>query len=220
MTRPTVYLHASDPLSRRHLAQLAAPLDVISLDQEPSARMPAGLHPPGCLVLDMSLDAPRGLALQADLMARGVGLPVIAITAHGEVATAVAAAKAGAVAVFDRPLAAERVAQAIHQAIEVDRRNQCQAGQSASIARRIDGLSAHERTVLELVVAGNPNKVIAARLGYSLRSVEAWRSKVMKVLGARSLADLVRLWLAARVPAPHWNTLPATVTHVEELKTA
>lgn len=147
----------------------------------------------GCVVTDIRMPEMDGLELQRQLRTLNVGLPVIVITGHGDIALAVQAMKAGAVDFIEKPfddevlLAAVRTALANHvQDVERDAR-------IAEIHRRLESLSDRERDVLKGLVAGKPNKIIAHELGISARTVEVYRANVMTKMRADSLSDLVRM---------------------------
>jgi two-component system response regulator FixJ len=137
-----------------------------------------------------------GLTLQRRLSEAGVALPVIVMTGHGDVPIAVAALKAGAADFLEKPFDDDRLLTAVHAALAVSQATQRQAAAAADIATHIASLTPREREVLDLMVAGHQNKVIAHELGASPRTVEVHRGRVMEKMGARSLADLVRMVLA------------------------
>src|SRR5579871_2314438 len=154
---------------------------------------------PGCLILDVRMPEIDGIELQARLNALNLSFPIIMITGHGEVPLAVRAMKAGAVDFVEKPFSEDAILESIKLA-------QSRAGPSdrtdgdAEMARaRLALLSAREREVLDGLVAGRPNKVIAFELGLSARTVEVHRARVMDKMQARSLSELVRLALAAGV---------------------
>lgn len=147
---------------------------------------------PGCLLLDVRMPGMSGLNLQDELAARHFTLPIIIITGFAEVATAVRALKTGAIDFIQKPFSDELLLERIRQAIDADRRVREAQAQHAEISERFALLSARERAVMELVVAGKANKVIAAELGLSAKTVEVHRANVMRKTGADSVADLVR----------------------------
>jgi FixJ family two-component response regulator len=135
-----------------------------------------------------------GLELQRELGRRGIALPIVIITGHGDIPMAVAALKAGAVDFIEKPFDAAVIVAAIEEAL---RRRPGAAPDLArdreAFAQRLQRLSPREREVMELVVGGHPNKVIAHRLGIALRTVEIHRARIMEKTGARNLSDLVRM---------------------------
>ena len=151
---------------------------------------------PGCLLLDVRMPGMSGLNLQEELAARRISLPVIIITGYPEWSTAVRALKTGAVDFIQKPIFSDQLLlERIRQAIETDRRTRDLEAQRAAVAARVAQLTTRERQVMELVVAGKPNKLIAADLGLSPKTVEVHRANVMKKMAADSLAELVRLQL-------------------------
>ena len=155
-----------------------------------------------CLIADIRMPDMDGLALQEELVNRRVGLPVIIITGHGDVPLAVRAMKAGAVDFIEKPFDDELLLQSIKHALALRKESRSQASLAQSAAERIALLTDRERQVLERLIAGQPNKVIAFELDISPRTVEIHRAHVMEKMQARSLSDVVRLALAAGlVPA-------------------
>jgi two-component system response regulator FixJ len=155
----------------------------------------------GCVLTDVRMPDLDGLALQRRLTDLGVTLPVIVMTGHGDVPIAVAALKAGAADFLEKPFDDDRLIAAVRAALTVSRQVQRQAAAAAHIAARIASLTRREREVLDLLVAGKPNKTIAYDLGASPRTVEVHRARVMEKMGARSLAELVRMVIAV-TPEP------------------
>ncbi len=151
---------------------------------------------PGCLVLDVRMKGMSGLDLQQRLAQEPIHPPVIVITGHGDVPMAVRAVKAGAVDFIEKPFNDQTLLDAVHRALEKDGENRGEASRLASIQERLTRLTAREREILDQVVAGKRNKVIAADLSISQSTVEAHRAKVMEKMEARSLSDLMRMMLA------------------------
>jgi FixJ family two-component response regulator len=147
------------------------------------------------LLLDVRMPGMSGLSLQDELVARHVALPVIIVTGYGEVATAVRALKTGAVDFVEKPFSDEVLLDRVRQAILQDRQTRQARAKRAEVQERYARLTARERAVLELVVAGKANKVIAGDLGLSAKTVEAHRANVMRKMEAQSVAELVRLSL-------------------------
>ncbi|HEY8554002.1 MAG TPA: response regulator transcription factor [Burkholderiales bacterium] len=150
---------------------------------------------PGCLVLDMRMPGMGGIALQKHLASRNIDLAIIFITAHASVPTAVHAMRAGAVDFIPKPFSEEALLDRITQCIEEARRRHARKLERAGLAARFALLTPREHEILQDVVAGKPNKVIAAERGISQKTVEAHRAKMMQKLQARSLADLMRMVL-------------------------
>lgn len=153
---------------------------------------------PGCLILDVRMPVMSGLELQDRLQAMGSTLPIIFLTAHGDIPMAVKALKSGAVDFIQKPFRDQELVDKIHRAMEQDARTKTVASARRSVAARIDTLTPREREVMEAVVSGKANKVIALDLGVSQRTVELHRAHVMQKMGAESLAELVQMVMRAR----------------------
>jgi FixJ family two-component response regulator len=148
---------------------------------------------PGCLVLDVQMPGMSGLELQRKLNERGAELPVIILTGTADVPTAVAAMKGGAVDLIEKPVTAEVLEARVRHALARDAARRDRRAQRDTIEARAAELSAREREVMDLVVAGLANKQIAVRLRLSEKTVEAHRSRVMRKMQADSVAELVRM---------------------------
>lgn len=153
---------------------------------------------PGCLVLDMRLSGMSGVELLEELRSVGSVLPAIVITGFAEVQTAVQSIKAGAIELIEKPLRPEHLIERIRTALEMSREMVERVAAHAEMASRVSRLTPRERQVMELVIEGKPNKVIAAELGLSPRTVEVYRARVMIKTRAESLAELIRVGLAVR----------------------
>jgi FixJ family two-component response regulator len=147
----------------------------------------------GCVVLDIRMPGMSGLDLQQQLNARGAIVPIIFMTGHGDVPMAVEAMQQGAMDFLQKPFRDQDLIDRIHKAIDKDRAGRELLGQREQIQARIAELTTREREVLGLIVAGKQNKVMAAELGVSQRTVEIHRARVMEKMGANSLAHLVRM---------------------------
>jgi FixJ family two-component response regulator len=150
---------------------------------------------PGCLVLDIRMPGMSGLELQQKLNEKHSILPIIFITGHGDVPMAVEAMQAGAVDFIQKPFRDQDLIDRINQALEKDSSNRAALGERNDIRRRLETLTPREREVLDLVVHGKANKVIAGDLKLSQRTVEIHRARVMEKMQASSLAHLVRMVL-------------------------
>jgi two-component system response regulator FixJ len=155
----------------------------------------AALDQPGCIVTDIRMPGIGGLDLQKVLSARGVVLPMIIMTGHGDVAMAVQALKAGAVDFIEKPFSRETLIAAVQAALDRNRHDLATERAVAEAEERIASLTPREREVLEGLLAGYPNKTIAYNLGISARTVEVHRARVMEKTRSKSLSDLVRLAL-------------------------
>jgi two-component system, LuxR family, response regulator FixJ len=153
---------------------------------------------PGCIITDVRMPGIDGLELQRQLKARGIGLPVIVMTGHGDVPLAVEAMKAGAVDFIEKPFGDETLLSAIRIAIDRQTRSARRDDEVATTQTRLDTLSARELEVLDGLIAGRPNKTIAYDLNISARTVEVHRANLMAKMGAASLSELVRMVFVVR----------------------
>lgn len=152
----------------------------------------------GCLVIDIHMPGMNGLELQQKLKDDRIAIPVIVVTGRGDVPKAVQALKAGAVDFIEKPFSGEMVLGSIHQALEIGRRIQEKESFIGDARRNLERLTAREREVLDRLVIGDSNKIIATHLDISPRTVEVHRARVMEKMQARSLSHLVRMVLATR----------------------
>lgn len=150
---------------------------------------------PGCVVTDVRMPGMSGLELQQALRRMRADLPVIVITGHGDVAMAVQALKEGAVDFLEKPFDEDQLLRSVAAALDQGERAFRERQGLADLKARLADLTPREREVMDLVVDGQPNKVVAAELDISVRTVEIHRSRVMDKMGARSLSDLVRMAL-------------------------
>ena len=192
---PTVFLIDDDPAVLRSLAALvevvfpkvkayASAADFLAAYQSPS---------PGCLVLDVAMPVMNGLELQRKLIQDKIDLPIVFITGHGNVQMAVSAMQAGAVNFLEKPFREQELWESIRKALELDAQNRRRRARRQRVEERLALLSEGERAVLDCILEGQSNKEIAARLGLSNRTVEDRRARLTKKMGARSVAELVRL---------------------------
>lgn len=146
----------------------------------------------GCVLADVRMPGMSGLELQRELKRRHPALPVVIITGHGDIPMAVSALKAGAVDFLEKPFDSEAILSSVNEAL--GRRPALGDGSAVDdVAARVAQLTPRERDVMELVVAGHPNKIIAHRLKIALRTVEIHRARVMEKTGARNLSELIRM---------------------------
>ena len=153
-------------------------------------------HDPGqhaCLVADIRMPGMSGLELQDELNRRASTIPILFITGHGDVPMAVDAMKSGALDFIQKPFRDEDLLNRIHEALQQDATHRESNRAIAEIRDRRSRLTARETEVMERVVKGHANKVIAFDLGVSQRTIEIHRARVMQKMGARSLAELVRM---------------------------
>jgi FixJ family two-component response regulator len=147
---------------------------------------------PACLVLDLQLPDRSGLELQREL-ATGDGPPIVFITGHGDIPSSVRAMKAGAIEFLPKPFSEQELLRAIDAAIVLDREARQKRSELAELQKRYSLLTPREREVLPFVVAGFANKQTAADLGTSEITIGVHRGQIMHKMGARSLAELVRM---------------------------
>jgi len=194
-----VHVVDDDPAVRRSLERLldAAGFHVVSY-QSPTAFLNAafGLSA-GCVLLDIRMPGVDGLEVQARLNRLRVNLPVIVMTGHGDVPSAVRAMKAGAVDFLEKPFDDETLLNAIGGAFAKASRLIGGDREAVRAAQRIATLSPREREVLDALLAGRPNKVIAFDLNISVRTVEVHRARMMERLGTKQFADAIRLAVMA-----------------------
>jgi two-component system, LuxR family, response regulator FixJ len=164
------------------------------------------LNRAGCLITDIRMPEMDGLALQEELAGRKIGLPVIVITGHGDVPLAVRAMKAGAVDFIEKPFDDHALIAAVRSALDRHAATKRREAFTSEAQSRLACLSKREREVLDGLVAGHPNKIIAADLGISPRTVEIYRANVMTKMQAESLSDLVRTALVAGLGGEAFGT--------------
>ena len=155
---------------------------------------------PSCLVLDIRLPRKSGLELQRELAESNHPIPIIFITAHGDIPMTVRAMKAGAVEFLTKPFRDQDLLDAIHHALERDRLRQQQEAEVATLRERFASLTPREQEVLPWVISGLLNKQIAAEIGTTEATVKVHRSQLMRKMGAESVTDLVRM--AERIGIP------------------
>jgi FixJ family two-component response regulator len=150
---------------------------------------------PGCLILDLRLPGMSGRDLQDYLKGKGIGIPIVFVTAHGDVRTAVAALKEGAFDFIEKPFSYRQALATVRKAFDRDAGNRARDARHALVAGRIAALTDREREVLRCVIAGKPNKLIAEDLAISVKTVEVHRAKLMEKMAVDSVAELVQLTL-------------------------
>ena len=196
---PTVFIVDDDEAMRDALDTLIRSVGMRTSLHASADEFLAAYDPeqPGCLVLDVRMPGMSGLDLQDALAEQGIKLPVIIITGHGDIPMAVQAMRAGAVDFLEKPFREQELLHRIHQAVEQDTRARQDRAAKAEITARLASLTPREGQVLDLVVAGRPNKAIAGELGLSHKTVEFHRAKIMDKMRADNVAELVRMVLAA-----------------------
>lgn len=157
--------------------------------------------PSSCVITDLRMPDINGLDLLRELRKRHVEVPVIIVSGHGDIPLAVEAMRAGAVNFLEKPFDDQALLASVRAAFTDHQEQNRQTGQRSEIATRIEQLSARERQVLEGLIAGRPNKVIAYDLGISIRTIEIYRANVMTKMRATSLSDLIRMTMAVQPSA-------------------
>jgi FixJ family two-component response regulator len=193
--RAVVFVIDDDPSMRLALEDLVSTvgLDVRTFTAPQEFLQSKPPDAPGCLVLDVRLPGMSGLTFQKELAKEGVTLPVIFITGHGDIPMSVRAMKAGAVEFLSKPFHDQDLLDAVHAAIERDRKRRREAMGLAELRERFATLTERERQIMMVVVIGRPNKQIAAELGLSEMTVKVHRGQVMRKMHAGSLPELVRM---------------------------
>lgn len=191
---PTVYLVDDEPEVLDYVQSL---LDSVGLRYETYRTADSFLesyeaHSPECLVLDIRMPGMSGLELQRRLKAQGATLPIVFLTGHSDVAMAVQAMKEGALDYIEKPCHSQVLLDTIQLALERDRAEMRKRELRDRMNGRLGSLTAREREVLELVVAGHPSKSIAASLNLSKKTIDLHRAHIMKKMEAQSVAELVR----------------------------
>jgi FixJ family two-component response regulator len=194
---PTVYIVDDDDAVRSALRLLLKSVGLAAATVPSAQEFLATYDPqqPGCLILDVRMPGMSGLELQQQLNMRGAIIPVIFITGHGDVPMAVEAMQQGAFDFLQKPFRDQDLIDRIQRALAKDQTGRTELRERARIKERMESLTAREREVLDLVTSGKPNKIMAADLGVSQRTVEIHRARVMEKMGASSLAQLVRMVL-------------------------
>jgi two-component system response regulator FixJ len=154
----------------------------------------------GCLIADVRMPGMSGLELLEEIRRRQWRLPVIMMTGHADIPLAVRAMKAGAVDFLEKPFSSSRLTESLHRALELGAQAQHREEEAGAARNLLTHLSSRERMVLDRLVQGAPNKIVAHELGISARTVEIHRAHIMLKMDASNLADLVRAVLTAQSP--------------------
>src|SRR5437762_10057881 len=192
---PTVYIVDDDAEMRETLRSLVSsvnlPVETYASGQEFLETQNGGRA--GCLVVDLRMPGLSGIDLQDELVSRGLTLPVIIISGYGDVPTAARAMRAGAIDFLEKPISRQLLLDRVREGLEVDRQRRRAEAEKAEITGRVARLTPRERPVMEMVVGGNTNKVIAIDLGLCEKTVEVHRAHVLEMMKCQCLAVLVRL---------------------------
>lgn len=199
MAEDLVHVIDDDPAVRDSLAFLLETANLRARTYESAVAFLEALPEvdSGCVVTDVRMPEMTGIELVKRLKAQGFRLPIVMITGHADVPLAVEAMKAGVADFIEKPFDDEVLLSAINAALSVGERDRQGAAETAEISARLASLSGREREVLDGLVAGHANKVIAYDLGISPRTVEIYRANVMTKMKAASLSELVRMAMLA-----------------------
>jgi RNA polymerase sigma factor (sigma-70 family) len=205
MTTPTVFVVDDDASIRDALSVLIS-LKGLRAAVFSSAEDFLAIYEPGwrgCLLTDLKMPGLSGLELQAKLQERGVALPLVVLTAHGDVATTRAALKNGALDFLEKPPDDDVLVDVLLNAIRIDEERRRADEQRAQVAAQLARLTPRERSVLELLAEGLQHREIAERLAISPRTVEVYKARMMEKLHCRTLAEVVRIGIDLRASARH-----------------
>lgn len=204
---PTVHIVDDDNAVRESLALLLGLRGYATRRYASAEEFLGSVKPgtPGCVLLDLRMPGMSGLEAQSALSAKSIHLPVIILTAHGDVASARAALKNGAFDFIEKPVDDTALSSTIDAALNADAERQVREGRHAAARAQLDRLTPRERQVLDAVVAGRHNREIAADLEISVRTVEVYKARIMDKLQVERMPDLIRLALdlgiGAKTPA-------------------
>jgi FixJ family two-component response regulator len=197
MSRPTaiVYVLDDDPSIRQGIKGLLGSMGLETTFFGSAKEFLSNNLPdvPSCMILEVRLPGMSGLDLQDVLIEARTPIPMIFITSHGDIPMAVRAMKAGAVNFFPKPFRDQDLLDSVQEALERDRARRHHEAEILELRERFESLTAREREVLPLVTSGLPSKEIAAVIGTSVTTVKVHRSKLTRKIGARSVAELVRM---------------------------
>ena len=190
-----VFVLDDDPLVRDSVADLLDSSGFTARTFGSATEFLQGEHPdiPACLILDVELPGLSGLDLQAELAKSGIDMPIIFLTGRGDIPMSVRAMKAGAVEFLTKPFRKPEILGAVNEALLRDRESRKRRAETEEFEKRLRTLTPREHQVLTLVVTGLLNKQIAGELGTTELTIKVHRGRVMRKMGAGSLADLVRM---------------------------
>ncbi len=197
MTEPTVFIVDDDEAFRDSVKELVSSVGLAAEAFDSAMAFLAAYDPEraGCLVLDVRMAHMSGIALQAKLKSMGGRIPIVFVSGHGDIQTAVGAIKDGAVDFVQKPYHEQQLLDAINEALRRDAVQRAPSSASPALAERTAALTAREREIMELALKGLPSKVIAKELAISYRTVEQHRSRLLEKLGVGSITELMRLTL-------------------------
>jgi len=204
MSETPILIVDDDPDVRDSLKALleSSGFKVRDFDSAKKVLADAAVAQGACLIADIRMPDMDGLQLQEELVKRQIGIPVIVVTGHGDVALAVRAMKAGAVDFIEKPFDGEFMLESVRRAIALSHQTRSDAALTQAAETRVGLLTAREKQVLEQLVAGRSNKIIAYELDISPRTVEIHRAHLMEKMQAKSLSEVIRMALAAGISPP------------------
>ncbi len=203
-TEPTIFIVDDDPAVRQALTVLVRSMRLQAEAYESAQDFLDAFDPlkPGCLLVDVRMPGIGGLGLLEQFNRDDIPVPAIVMSAYGDVPMVVRAMKAGALNFLEKPCRDQQLWEAIQEAIKWDSQHRQRLAMRSKVCHRLQHLTAGEHDVLRLLIDGKSNKTIAAELNLSVRTIEVRRAKLMKKMKAESLAELIRLTLAAE---PHYG---------------
>jgi two-component system response regulator FixJ len=198
-SEPTVFIVDDDPSVLKGLCLLMTSVKLNVETYSSAQEFLDSYNPdrPGCLLIDMRMPGISGLELQEILQSRNIFIPTIFITGYGEVMDAVQAMKKGAIDFIEKPFNSQYLLDQVHKAIAEDAQIRKKQAQQQVASASLALLTPREREVMDLVIAGKANKVIARELGLSMKTVEFHRAHMMKKMKVDSVAELVDLFISA-----------------------
>ena len=198
-SEPTVFIVDDDPSVLKGLSRLMKSVKLNVETYSSAQEFLDSYNPvqPGCLLIDMRMPGISGLELQEILQSRNILIPTIIITGYGEVTDAVQAMKKGAIDFIEKPFNGQYLLDQVHKAIAEDAQIRKKQAQQQVVSASLALLTPREREVMDLVIAGKANKVIARELGLSMKTVEFHRAHMMKKMKVDSVAELVDLFISA-----------------------
>ena len=198
-SEPTVFIVDDDPSVLKGLSRLMKSVKLNVETYSSAQEFLDSYNPvqPGCLLIDMRMPGISGLELQEILQSRNILIPTIIITGYGEVTDAVQAMKKGAIDFIEKPFNGQYLLDQVHKAIAEDAQIRKKQAQQQVVLASLALLTPREREVIDLVIAGKANKIIALELGLSMKTVEFHRAHMMQKMKVDSVAELVDLFISA-----------------------
>ncbi len=219
MTQQTVFVVDDEPVVREMLREMLETgghnVECHESAESLLTTWSEGRH--GCLLLDMVLPGMSGVALQEELARRGIHLPVVFLSGHGDIPTTVKAMRGGALDFLTKPVSRPVLLKAVEAALELDRQSWQAESARGEFQARLDKLSQRERQVLDLAISGMQNKEIARELGLSHRTVEVHRSRLFLKLGVTSIVDAMRNIAELDKPLGGVAAQPTAENHTKDI---